>query len=85
LSEASRLFPELVERVFQKLAKNGATREAIQWYLTECPEETDQPLDEGACADLMLTGRVPTRCGVAGRMGEGFACSCRGSFISACR
>jgi hypothetical protein len=85
LSEASRLFPELVERVLEKLAlaKTDVTKEAIQWYLTECPEETEQPMDVGACADLMLTGQVPTRHGVAGRVGEHFACYCVGGSISA--
>ena len=78
LSEAIRRHPELVDQVLVKLSRNveGLTAGQVSWYLVECGDDPDQPLDEAACADVMLTGRIPVRHGVAGRVAGHFGCCC---------
>jgi hypothetical protein len=82
--EASDLHPQLVEQVVDKLsaARGDLLPTDISWYLVECHDDPDEPLDEAACADLMLTGSLPAKRGVCGMVGEHFACFCEEDCVS---
>ncbi len=77
-SEAAGRHPELVRQVLAKLSRSrrGLTANEVSWYLVECGDDPEQPLDEAACADVMLTGTVPVRHGVAGTVAGHFGCCC---------
>ena len=77
-SEAAGRHPELARRVLAKLQqkRHGTTAQDIAWFLVECHDDPDQPLDEGGCADVMLTGTLPCRHGVCGFVGNHFGCFC---------
>ncbi len=78
-SEAASLHPELARQVLAKLQheKRDVKADDIAWFLVQCHDDPDQPLDEGGCADLMLTGRLPCRHGVCGFAGSHFGCFCQ--------
>ena len=75
---AAAHYPQLVEQVVAKLGRTsqGVTVQQVAWYLVDCQDDAEQPLDEGACADIMLTGRIPFRMGVCGYLGASFTCFC---------
>jgi hypothetical protein len=77
---AAARYPQLVEQVVAKLGrtKPGTTPQDVSWYLVDCQDDADQPLDEGVCADILLTGSIPFRVGVCGFVGNTFACFCEG-------
>lgn len=76
--EVSRRSPQLVADVMARLdgVKHGVSPGEISWFLVECHDDPEQPLDEAACADVMLTGRLPCRRGVCGILGAHYRCAC---------
>lgn len=84
-SEVFASMPHLAEKVLAKLVAVSEGRidpEDIEWVLVECHDEVDQPLDEAACADVLLTCSLPSHRGVAGRFGDHYACFCEEHWIS---
>lgn len=77
-AEAQRQHPDLVDKVLEKLARSVRNLDPakISWSLVACHDEPDELLDEAAIADVMLTGRMPCRIGVSGRIAGHFACFC---------
>ena len=53
--QASYRHPELVRQALACFA--GLPAGEIAWFLVECHDDPDQPLDEAACADVMERGR----------------------------
>ena len=49
----------------------------VSWHLVACFEDPELIMDEGECADLMLTGKLPCRIGLHGVAGHHSACCCR--------
>ena len=78
--QASYRHPELVRQALACFA--GLPAGEIAWFLVECHDDPDQPLDEAACADVMLTGTLPARFGVAAVAGEVFVCRCEQGCVS---
>lgn len=72
-------FPDLVLTVINKLSAQVPNLDpgAIAWASVVCHDDPDQPLDEGAIADLMLTGRIPCRFGLAGSLNGYYGCACQ--------
>lgn len=82
--EAIRQFPHLVRLILDKLGQaHGAQTEGaavdantVTWHALDCHDDPDQPLDAGACADVMLRGSLPCRHGLCGTVDGHFACYC---------
>lgn len=68
--------PQAVGYVLGKLGqgRQPVNPADVAWFLMECHDEPDEPLDEAAAADIMLTGTLPCCRGIAGRLGRRFAC-----------
>jgi hypothetical protein len=85
LAEARHRHADLVASVLDRLtlAAPGVNPADVSWHLVECHDDMDQPLDEGAAADVMLTGRLPCRFGVCGFYLGRFGCACHNGSLPA--
>ncbi|MDR3436811.1 hypothetical protein [Telmatospirillum sp.] len=84
--EAIRHYPHLARQVLAKLRGVQAVDvdpRSVTWHALDCHDDPDQPLDEAACADVMLTGNLPCRHGLCGSMAGHFACYCDEGCVSA--
>ena len=77
-ADALERYPDLVTVVLNKLAAQTRHIDPAQvaWAEVNCHDEPDQPLDEAAAADLMLTGSLPCRLGVCGTLAGHYGCAC---------
>ncbi|HXP96037.1 MAG TPA: hypothetical protein VN809_04945 [Telmatospirillum sp.] len=77
--EVTKRYPHLAKLVLGKLeAAHKAVVDPmiVQWQAVVCHDDPEQPLDEAACADVMLTGTLPCRHGLCGSLVGHFACFC---------
>jgi len=70
--------PDLVGKVLNKLAQSisDVNPAEVSWYLVACHDDPAQLLDEAAIADVMLTGKMPCRVGICGKLAGHHGCSC---------
>jgi len=75
--------PDLVEKVLEKLAqaKPDVVPEAVSWFSVACYDDPEELLDEAAIADVMLTGKMPCRIGICGKVDGHFGCFCHTKMI----
>jgi hypothetical protein len=77
--EAVRQYPHLVKLVLDKLGQTqtgDVDPKVVTWHALACHDDPDQPLDEAACADIMLTGSMLCQNGLCGSIDGHFACYC---------
>jgi hypothetical protein len=77
--EVANRYPDLAKQILSKLTaaqKTAVDPRAVQWHAVVCHDDPAQPLDEAACADVMLTGTLPCRQGLCGSFDGHFACFC---------
>jgi hypothetical protein len=77
-AEAKSRHPDLVGQVLAKLAqsKRDVDPAEVSWYQVDCHDDPDELLDEGAIADVLMTGKMPCRIGVCGKIAGHFGCFC---------
>lgn len=77
--EAFDKYPDKVLKIIAALTRTGQpspTPDTVSWFVMACHDDPEQPLDEEACATLMLTGELPCNLGLMGRIAGREACVC---------
>lgn len=71
-------YPALAEQVLGQLNQvcEGVKVDQVDWYLVDCSDDPDAPLNETAAAELMLRGQLQSFPGIRGTIGRHFACCC---------
>ena len=82
-AEAQARHPDLVAKVLDKLAQSvrDVNPAEVSWYVVACHDDPAELLDEAAIADIMLTGRMPCRIGICGKLAGHFGCFCNTRMI----
>ncbi len=83
LGEVTALYPHLAEQIKVKLSKHKYEIELkeIDFYIIECHDDPQQPLDESSIADILLTGSLRCHRGIRGVFGNNSACCCEDEWV----